>query len=100
MSTYTITTNRIPRTLFAYYELPDAVREQFDYLTEDEYHNPQFFQYRGEWYDFHGFERTSGELDHLGWHGQLAQSYWDGLAVKYVEDAFGDDSIVVAHISW
>lgn len=88
----TVKTNNVPRDVIDAWELSAAEREQFDYLNwsaiEAGEDSASFFRYRGELYDLGEFEvwdnpasPTRGE-----WDGFRSDSFFSGLAVRYVDD--------------
>ena len=93
----TVITNNHHYELVAYYALPTKVREQFDYLAdnEDEQYSPRFFNYRDYWYDANQF--TVNTDANLPYAGTQADSYWSGLAIRYTNDY---DTVQVARLSW
>lgn len=103
-----VTCNWRPRPIAYGHELPADARAQFDYLTDDELSWRQFVQYRGEWFDLGDVERATGNIAEAGWDGFNSDSYWSGLAFKYVDSSGlrGDDPItlndyvIVARLSW
>ncbi len=97
---HTVTNGRA-RDLVSVSDLPDAAASDFDYVEGDDRFTPRMFQYRGSWYDTHEFERATGDVFAAGWQGVQAQSYFDAVAIRYVEE-FGyiEDAVVVAHLHW
>ena len=88
------TTNNHARDLLAFYELTEEQRAEFDYLdNEDDRYSPRFFMFRGMVWDAHEFERT----DMPGYDGVQGQSYFDAVAIRYVED---QQRVVVSHLTW
>ena len=87
--TLTVKTNNVPRDLISAFELSSAqyskLREQFDYLTEDEFDSTVFFKYRGQVYTLSEFMRTEGDLLAQGWQGILTDTFFSGIVVKIVE---------------
>lgn len=97
--TVTIKSNFIPRECTMGQWLPgfgalnpgtlySKLREQFDYLTEDEFDQTEFFQYRGDWYAVADFIRVvAAPHEHLyGWDGYSSDSYFSGVVMKYCYD--------------
>lgn len=97
----TVITNNHAYELHAYYTLPTKVREQFDYLAdnEDEQYSDRFFNYRGYWYDANEFSVNTDTT--LPYDGVQSESYWSGTAIKYIKGDYGDiSSVKVARLSW
>lgn len=46
-----IITNNIPRELLSWHELPTKAQADFDYVEEDERHNPYFVKFKDDYYD-------------------------------------------------
>ena len=95
----TIKSNFIPRECIMGQWLPgfgalnpgslySKLRGQFDYLTEDEFDQTEFFQYRGVWYCVGDFIRVvAASHEHLyGWDGYSSDSYFSGVVMKYCYD--------------
>ena len=98
-----ITTNHHVRPLLAAHELPAGVQEEyFDYIPADSEDGPQFFQYRGWWYDTNEFTRSEGDLKISGWDGIQADSVWSGIAVRLSDNEghYMEDEVVVASLYW
>ena len=87
-------------------QLTEEVRAEFDYITEEEFHDNRFFNYRGSWYDLQdGFMPTPGNLATEGWHGVQGESYFSAVLVKYFDaddNYLGNDgaSIRVGYAHW
>jgi len=96
----TIKTNNQPRYLFAWYELPDAVRfaNSMDMPEESEACDLKYFIYKGILYNIDDFMRCeySGPFDVAGWHGVHHSSYWDGALIRLCEN--GESVIVGRYI--
>jgi hypothetical protein len=92
----TIKTNNVARDLISAFELDSnqysKLRQEFDYMEQDEFDSAMFFQYRGQIYALADFIRTEGDLLAQGWQGILNESYFSGLVVKIVESC---QSVVV-----
>jgi hypothetical protein len=97
--TVKITTNNIPRSCIMgqwldgfFSKNPGTIysklREQFDYLTEDEFDSTEFFKYQGDWYCVGEFIRViASPHEHLyGWDGYSSDSYFSGVVMKYNYD--------------
>ena len=89
----TIITNNQPREKFsglcAELYIGDAetikLRKQFDYLTETEFEDAQFVNYKGYYYCLGDFMRT--ERDSFpGWEGCHGDSFFSGILIKFTED--------------
>lgn len=86
-----ITTNHHQRELISSSELPEKAREQFDYITTeefDEHLRPRFVKYRDWWYDTSDVERVTSP-DLAGWDGYASDSYWSGIVIKWGHDWSG-----------
>ena len=67
--------------------LYSQLREQFDYLTEDQFDNNEFFQYKGHWYDVAEFMRIENNSAFgKQWDGYSSDSYFSGIVLKYCYD--------------
>jgi hypothetical protein len=98
-STLTVKTNNVPREcimgqwLDGFFTknpgtLYSKLREQFDYLTEDEFDETEFFQYKGYWYSIGDFMRldANSPLSNKKWDGYSSDSYFSGVVIKYNYD--------------
>ena len=97
MASLTVKTNNVPReyiygSCFQGKERMEMLN-QFDYLTEEEFDSCSFVNYKGHWYDLGEFMRVGdSELGKLKWQGYSSDSYFSGVAIRYVED---DERIVI-----
>lgn len=98
MTELTIKTNNQPRQpmsgltieLFVGDKQAAKIRQQFDYLTDEEFENESFISYKGYVYamsDFMRIEKDStGDLAQLGWHGYSSDSFFSGVLIKLCDD--------------
>ena len=106
MSDMTIITNHHRREIIDAWELTAKEREEFDYLDweaiEKGEDSASFVRYRGELIDMGDVLLcTDPTLTAQGWQGFNADSFWSGMAFKYVRDeATHDYCIVVARVHW
>lgn len=87
----TIRTNNVPRLLKCGYEMPTALRSDFDYIDAEEFETHEFFVFKGQWYDLAEFMRCEGDTL-KGWDGYSNGSAFHGVLIKLV----GDDRVIVA----
>ena len=93
--TLTIKTNNVPRECIMGQwldgfgalnpsSLYSKLRQQFDYLTEDEFDETEFFQYKGYWYSLGDFLYidSNSPFDNRKWDGYSSDSYFSGVLVK------------------
>ena len=93
MSCVKIITNNKPRDIVHGFQLDDKARKEFDYLSDDDFLNNEFFLYKGQYYDLNEFVRVR-DIDELkGWSGYSSDSYFSGVLVKYCNDY---ESVIVA----
>lgn len=94
-----VKTNNVPRDVIYGHELSADERAQFDYIDwpaiERGEDSASFFRYRGELYDLGEFERWDNPASPTrgNWDGFRADSYFSGIAVRYVDDC---ERVVVA----
>ena len=64
------------------------IRKQFDYLSDTEFEDESFIQYRGDVYVMSDFLRVNedGDLANLGWHGYSSDSFFSGVLIKLCDD--------------
>ena len=64
------------------------IRQQFDYLTDEEFENEDFITYRGFTYAMSDFMLVNAEPDSpmYDWHGVAADSYFSGVLIKLCDD--------------
>ena len=97
--TVSVTTNNVPRecimgqwlegfSAFNPRGLYVQLREQFNYLTQNEFDETEFFKYQGDWYCVKDFIRVvAAPHEHLyGWDGYSSDSYFSGVLMKYNYD--------------
>jgi len=88
MSELRITTNNVPRLIKCGFELPESQREEFDYLTDEEFECGNFVQYKGDFYWMGEFMKVKNHPNKEfskwdGYHGQCA--FW-GILIKLCDD--------------
>ena len=67
--------------------LYSKLREKFNYLTEQQFDETEFFKYKGEWYSVYDFLRIDAQSPlHSKWHGYSSDTYFSGVVVKYNYD--------------
>jgi hypothetical protein len=83
-----IRTNHHPRDLVSWWDLPESVRSDFDYIDGESRFSPRLFCYRGEWYDSNQFFELPDHPDWRGlrWNGYQSDSYFSGTLVRYCDD--------------
>ena len=89
-----IITNKIPRPMCTFLELPAKVQADFDYVEEDGQYSARFVQYKGWWYDVYdtqSIHRSLGFDQFKGWDGIASDSYFSGVLFKFADD----DSVIV-----
>jgi hypothetical protein len=94
MTTPTIKSNFIPRQVCCGFEFIGSdrrkLREQFDYLNEEEFDQQQFFNYKNYWYCFDQIMRLPDGSDFntakFSWDGFSSDSYFSGILVKMCDD--------------
>lgn len=98
MSEIKIRTNRQWRPFVYRQDVPARVLEsQFDWMKvtcehcgqkhwpEEDYLDG-FFRYQGHWYHLADFERTSGNDEFTGWHGQRGETFFSGVLIRLSDD--------------
>ena len=93
----TIKTNNVPRNYSYGSDFNGKKRqemlEEFDYLTEEDFNQHRFVNYKGIWYDLCDFMLVrDNELKKLKWDGISTDSFFSGVIVRYVED---DEQVVM-----
>lgn len=100
--TLTIKTNNKPRQTVPGFVLfnNQAVRSQFDYLTDEEFRDESFIKYHGWWYAMGDFMRVEYEStgDLKGWHGYSGDSYFSGVLIKWADES-GEEVIMGRYYS-
>lgn len=85
-----VITNNVPRDVIDGWELTPAEREQFDYIdwaaVEAGEESASFFRYRGTLHDLGDMPLAPDSLRKLGWDGFASDSFFSGIAVRYVEE--------------
>ena len=96
--TVTITTNNQARELITGYDFTPAeyarVRNEFDYLSSQEFLDNSFFKYRGEIFSLDNFISLSSlnSQPFEGWDGYHGDSYFSGTIIKLANDG---ESVIV-----
>lgn len=94
-------TNYHRRPIIDAWELSAAERAEFDYLDAAGRDSATFVRFRGELYDLHDVARAEGVIATAGWDGFNPDSYWSGMAFKYVNYCGDhDDYVIVARMYW
>jgi hypothetical protein len=109
MSSLTIKTNNHPRQLISGLTLDlhvgekkaAEIRQQFDYLNDEEFENEDFITYKGYTYAMCDFMRNNDHPDSefAKWDGYHADSYFSGVLLKYVEDSDYNEVILATYFS-
>ena len=77
-----------------------TLRQEYDWMSEDNFDNTHFFKYRGDTYSTQDFLTTKksfwnpdppGWQD--GWDGYLNDTFFSAVLVKYIDD---DERVIVA----
>ena len=69
--------------------LYSQLRDQFDYLSEDEFDNTEFFKYKGHWYDVGEFSRINNSaFGTYKWDGYSSDTFFSGIVIKYCYDGY------------
>lgn len=98
----TLKCNNHTRPLVPMSELDKDAQKNFGYVTEDEFFDSRFFEYRGEWYDANEFTTATDDVKALGFDGMQGQSYFSAVVVRFF-DKSGEpfvDEIVVGYLRW
>ena len=95
--TLEIKTNNHVRPFVNGFELLNdkKVRQQFDFLSDEEFSDQQFVSYKGYWYGLCDFLRPNDCF--RGWDGYAADSYFSGVLIKIVED--GEAAVLATYTS-
>ena len=100
--TLTIKTNNQPRQTVPGYVLfnNQAVRFQFDFLTDEEFRDESFVRYHGWWYAMGDFMRGDWSQDSelCKWDGYHSDSYFSGVLIKWADES-GDEVIMGRYYS-
>ncbi|MHA2085592.1 MAG: hypothetical protein ACXABD_17740 [Candidatus Thorarchaeota archaeon] len=107
--TLTIKTNNHPRQLMSGLTLDlhvgekkaAEIRQQFDYLSDEQFENEYFITYKGYTYALCEFMPNNQPPDSksYGWHGIHADSYFSGVLFRYVEDSPYKEVILATYFS-
>lgn len=107
--TLTIKTNNHPRQLMSGLTLDlhvgerkaAQIREQFDYLNDEEFENMDFIIYKGYTYGICDFMRNNQPEDSpfSEWHGIKSDSFFSGVLLKYVADSDCNEVIIGRYFS-
>jgi len=78
-----IITNNPWRNLSYGYEMPEALRSDFDYIAPEDFDSHDFVVYRGHWYDIGEFTRCDQTP---GWDGYIGDSFFSGVLIRLSRD--------------
>jgi len=101
-----IISNNQKRELVSFFELPEKVQSDFDYVGDDDRYNYRFVNYKNAWYDVYDTQRISVDNNHpIGWamvvqkddplskwDSIVSESYFSGVLFRFVDDF---DSVIV-----
>ena len=94
-----VTCNNVPRHLSALNELPEADRQNFDYIDGADAWTPRLVRYRGEWYDSSDMMLSPSNLARFGFDIHVADTFFSGVVVRsFDRDGYlidGGDSVVI-----
>lgn len=93
MSELTIITNNVPRPIIYGWEIPE-VRDEFDWISDDDFDMSEFFRYKGRVYSLDEFMHSSAFPSFDGYAGD---SYFSGVLVRLCSD--GDHVVVGRYYS-
>jgi hypothetical protein len=91
--------NNVPRDIICGYDLTQAERADFDYLSADDLDCSSFFRYRGAVYFLGDFCRWDNPASPTRgpWDGYCSDSFFSGLVVRYVDE--GERIVVGTYFS-
>lgn len=96
-----ITSNYHVREAISGSVLPETIRKQFDYISDEEWEWHDFVKYRGEWYDLNDVERAPDNLRAMGWDDFVSDSFWSGIAFRYFDkEGHNLDGVIVGSVYW
>jgi hypothetical protein len=78
-----------------------AIRQQFDYLNDEDFENEYFITYKGYTYAMCDFMRNNQSPDSpmYGWDGVHCDSFYSGVLIKYVKDSDYNEVILANYFS-
>lgn len=89
MPEVTIITNNQMRDILRGFQLPKKYRKEFDYLTDEEYGDYEFFVYKKQAYALIEFIHSDSFKN---WHGVIGDTFFSGVLIRVVN--YGDSVIV------
>ena len=74
----------------SWYDLPEKVKGDFDYLENDQKMDERFIKYKGYYYDSYDMMGCNGIVDMGDWDAYHGESYFSGILLKYshVDDCY------------
>jgi hypothetical protein len=94
-ATVKVITNNVPRDLIDAHELTGTERKEFDYLDwraiDKGEESAEFFRYKGDLHYLGNFMKS----DMPGWDGVNADSFFSGIAVRFVGD---NERVIVGRV--
>ena len=77
-----IVTNHHFRPIMSGSQLPPSILAEFDYLSQDEFLEHSFVEYRGNWYDLSEFTQIAADSPFANWDGVAVDFWFSGVLIK------------------
>ncbi len=92
-----IRTNYHRRELKSFVELPEEVRENFNYIHEEDSYSPRFVKYKGEWYDISDCDIHKLQLQGVAWDCGVSETFFSSVLFRFPpEDDY--ETVIVAFV--
>lgn len=95
-----ITTNNQKRELISFFDLPEKVRSDFDYVANDDQNSCRFVKFKGSYYDTFdtqtittannqptGWSMVVNHSDPLAkWNSIISETFFSGVLFRFVDN--------------
>jgi len=82
-----IKTNNVPRFILNGYDLPKKQRNNFDWISDEEFNEAEFVKYKGRYYALYEFTVCYNAAYPLSnWQGYYSESYFSGILIKFKDN--------------
>lgn len=95
-TTMKIRTNRQPRNLVSFNDIPERKQADFDYLNEDSHYDYRFVLYKGMWRDVYESVRVPESEAYSYWDGYESTSAFSSTMFKLCPD----DTVICGIATW
>jgi hypothetical protein len=83
-----ITNHKFREFLFGCEIADKKVRDEFDWMSDEDFKEASFIRYRKNWYALSEFLCVQNEAtgDFAGWDGYMSDTFYSGVLIKFSSD--------------